>query len=213
MLRIISPENKGLFKKDLDNYFRIRKKILIDQLCWDLKSVDGKEIDQFDHDQAHYLLYKSSKAGKVIGGVRLTPSTGQSLTLNVFSNLIDPQKEFLPSPQVWECSRFVIDFTQEKIQATLIKEATLMLFIGMVEYGLSHNIHSYIATTEVRLERVIRMAQWSLERLGKVEKIGNTYAVPGLLEVSKRINKRIRERAGIMGNVFRDEGAATYGHL
>lgn len=205
MLHIVSPENRKLFHQDLDDYFRLRKKILIDQLGWDLKSNDGKETDQFDHDQAHYLLYKPLKTSTVAGGVRLTPSIAPNLTLGIFSNLIDPQKRFLPSLEVWECSRFVVDSMKTEAQRSLIKEATLMLFIGMIEYGFSHNLHSYIATTEVRLERVVRMAQWHFERLGRVEKIGNTYAVLGFLEVSKKIHRRVRENAGILNPVFWEE--------
>ena len=188
MLRIISPENRKFFSQDLDDYFRLRKKILIDQLGWDLKSIEGKEMDQFDHDQAHYLIYKLPKTGTIAGGVRLTPSTVPNLTLDVFANLIDPQKGFSPSSDVWECSRFVIDSMKIETQESLIKEATLVLFIGMIEYGLSHKIHAYIATTEIRLERIIRMARWNFERLGRVEKVGNTLAVSGILEVSGRIS-------------------------
>jgi acyl homoserine lactone synthase len=205
MLRIVSPENRKLFSQNLDDYLRLWKKILIDQLGWDLKSNNGKETDQFDHDQAHYLIYKLPKTGKVAGGVRLTPATAPNLTLDIFSNLIDPQKSFSPVPDVWECSRFVIDSMKTETQRGLIKEATLMLFIGMVEYGLLHGVRSYIATTEVRLERVLRMAQWHFERLGSVEKIGNTYAVSGLLEVSKSINRRIRENARILNPIFWNE--------
>lgn len=202
MLHIISPENKKFFRHELNHYFRLRKRILIDRLGWDLTSVQGKERDQFDHDQAHYLIYKSPRTGKVAGGVRLTPSTARNLTLDVFSNLIDPYKRFSPSLKVWECSRFVTDLAETEEQKSLIKEATFVLFIGMIDYGLSNNLHSYIATTEVRLERIIRMAQWYLERLGNVERVGNTYAVVGLLEVSARMNKRIRENASIFTDVF-----------
>ncbi len=63
--------------------------------------------------------------------------------------------------------------------------------------------------TEVRLERIGRMIQWPLQRLGEVEKIGNTYAVVGLLDVSKRVNGKIRENAGIFRNVFQDERALS----
>lgn len=205
MLHVISPENRKFFCQDLDHYFRLRKRILIDRLSWDLKSTQGKEMDQFDHERAHYLIYKSPKTGKVAGGVRLTPSIACNLTLDVFPSLIDSHRQFSPSPTVWECSRLVTDLAGTEEQRGVIKEATLMLFVGMVEYGLSHNLHSYLATTEVRLERVIKMARWYFERLGAVKRVGNTYAVVGLLEVSARMNKRIRENAGILTNVFRSE--------
>ncbi len=139
MLYIVAPDNKKLFRQELEGYFKLRKRVLIDQLGWDLKSVDGKETDQFDHDQAHYLIYKTPGIGQIAGGVRLTPSTVPNLTMDIFSNLIDSKKEFTPSNRIWESSRFVTESVKATAQKSMIREATLMLFIGMLDYGLSHN--------------------------------------------------------------------------
>ena len=202
MLLIVSPDKREVFRQDLDDYFRLRKRIFIDQLGWDLKSIDDKEMDQFDHDQAHYLIYKDVKTAKVAGGVRLTPSTASNLSLDIFSCLIDSKKVFTPSTSIWESSRFVTESLKTTTSKGIIGEAMFMLLIGMIEYGLHHNLQSFITLTEVRIERLGRMAQWHLQRLGKVEKIGNTYAVLGVLEVSRNVIGKVRESAGILGNVF-----------
>jgi N-acyl-L-homoserine lactone synthetase len=204
MLRVVSPDKRGVFKDDLENYFRLRKTVLIDERGWDLKSKDGKEIDQFDHDQAHYLIYKDIKTEEVLAGVRLTPSMAPNLTVDLFSHLIDSQNGFSPSPQIWESSRFVTKSVKAPGRKGLIKEATLILFIGMIEYGLRHHLRALLMLTEIRLERIGKMAQWHLQRLGDVEKVGNTYAVSGLAEVSERIREKVRANAGILGNVFWD---------
>jgi acyl homoserine lactone synthase len=205
VLYIVNPDNREVFREDLDAYFRLRKRVLIDQKGWDLKSENGKEMDQFDHDQAHYLIYKSAGKDTVSAGVRLTPTLAQNLTLDIFSHMIDSRQGFLASPKVWESSRFVAETLETTSQINLIKEATFMLFIGMIEYGLRHNFHSILTMTEVRLERIGRMYQWYLKRLGGVEKVGNTYAVTGLLEVSEAMREKMRKNSNIFKDVFWNE--------
>jgi N-acyl-L-homoserine lactone synthetase len=206
MLCIVSPDKRDLYEEELEDFFRLRKSVLIDQRGWDLKSKDGMEIDQYDHDQAHYLIYKDPESGDILGGVRLTPTLAPNLTLHTFSHMIDPKMGFIPSDLVWESSRFVTAYGQKTCQKGILREITLTLFIGMIEYGLMQNIHSLLTMTEIRLERIGRMAQWHLQRLGNVEPVGNTFAVVGLIEISGAVRRRMRENCGIWRPVFWGEG-------
>lgn len=205
MLYIVSPENREVYGKELEEYFKLRKRVLIDQRGWDLKSEDGKETDTFDHEQAHYLLYKSPHTGDISAGVRLTPTTAPNLTTDVFSNLIDPKKGFSRSTKVWECSRLVTEPCPIKTPRKLTREATSVLFIGMIEYGLRLHYKQLLTMTEVRLERIGKLNEWHLQRLGNVEQVGSTRAVTGLLEVSQKIRARMRKKSGISKKIFCDE--------
>lgn len=210
MICIINPYNRKLFERELNDFFKLRKVVLIDQRGWALSSHNGKEIDAYDHDQAHYLLYKAQETGEVLGGVRLTPTLAPNLTLNIFSHLIDPTIGFTPSQQIWESSRFVTVRGQKTISKSILKDITLTLFIGMVEYGLQQNIHSLLMLTEIRLERIGRMVRWHLKRLGPVVEVGNTLGVVGLAEISETTKKRIRESGNFWKPVF---GKQNYGPL
>lgn len=201
-LCIVSPDKRDLYAQELDAYFILRKHVLIDQRGWELTSQGGKEIDQFDHDHAHYLLYKSVETGEVLGGVRLTPTLAPNLTIDIFSHLIDPEHGFFPSQHVWESSRFVTTSVNKTLQTGVIREITLVLFIGMIEYALHLSLRSLLMLTEIRLERIGRMVHWHLNRLGKVESVGNTYAVVGLAETSQNVRCKVRQSAGIWRNVF-----------
>lgn len=205
MLYAVSPHNREIYAQYIDDYFRLRKEVLIDQKGWDLKSIEGKETDQFDHDQAHYLIYKSPQSNCVTAGVRLMPTTVPNLTVDIFSHLIDSSHRFAPSSEVWECSRFVTKPSAVSTHKEMIKEATFMLFIGMLEYGLRNDVHAYLALTDVRLERIARMNQWYMTRLGAAQIIGNTLAATGFFEVSRRIGERIRRNSGISKNIFWEE--------
>lgn len=202
MLSIITPHNRDIYHEDLHDFYRLRKEVFIDQRGWDLKSSDGKEIDQFDHDHAHYLLYKQSKSEKVCAGLRLMPTIYPNLTLDVFSNMIDSKQGFVPSPQIWESSRFIARAPGKKMVNSYISEVTFVLFIGAIEYSLSLNIHSILTMTEIRLEKICRTVHWIPQRLGPVKTVGDVQAVICLLEVSERIRDELREKAGIFKNVF-----------
>lgn len=202
---VVMPTNKHLYQSELIEFFKLRKQILIDQRKWDLKSYNDMEIDQFDHNHAHYLLYKSFDTGTILGGVRLTPSIAPNLTMDIFSHLIDSQHGFCRSPYVWESSRYVTAACEKTLQKGIIREITLILFIGMIEYCLQRNVHALVMLTEIRLERIGQMVGWHLNRLGNVERVGNTYAVTGLAGISESIRKRVREIAGISRPVFLPE--------
>jgi acyl homoserine lactone synthase len=191
-LCIISPQCREQYGQELEQYFILRKEVLIDQRGWDLKSVGNKEIDQFDHEYAHYLLYKDLKTGKVMGGVRLTPSLAPNLTMDIFAHLIDSELGFCTNPLVWESSRYVTASVDKTSQRGLVRNITLQLFIGMIEYCLRMNVYALLTLTEVRLERIGRMVGWPLRRLGRVEYLGDTHAVVGLVETNEIIKRQLR---------------------
>lgn len=56
----------------LDGFFTLRKRLFIDKWHWDLKTINGREIDQYDHEGAHYVLVLEDD--KVIAGARLLPT-------------------------------------------------------------------------------------------------------------------------------------------
>ncbi|MBM3632244.1 MAG: hypothetical protein FJX03_00840 [Alphaproteobacteria bacterium] len=213
MLCIINPYNKKLFERELNDFFKLRKVVLIDQRGWTLSSYDGKEIDDYDHDQAHYLIYRAQQTGEVLGGVRLTPTLAPNLTLDKFSHLIDSPIGFTPSQEIWESSRLVTVRRQETTSKRILKDITLSLFIGMVEYGLYQNIHSLLMLTEIRLERIGRMVQWHLKRLGPVEVVGNTFAVVGLADVSEMTKKHIRDSGNFWKPVFWQQNHNSFKNL
>ncbi|MBM3468726.1 MAG: GNAT family N-acetyltransferase [Alphaproteobacteria bacterium] len=202
MLHIVSPASQDFYQKDLEDFFKLRKKILIDERGWNLTAEKEQEIDQFDHDQAHYLLYKPDEKGAVIGGVRLTPTLVPNLTMNIFSSLIKPERGFAPSQRIWESSRFVTASINCDKHKGIIKKATAELFVGMIEYSLLHGLESLLMLTEIRLERIGRMLQWHLDRLGDVSRVGNTLAVTGLAEISEAVLRRVRRNGGIHHEIF-----------
>jgi acyl-homoserine lactone synthase len=83
MLQVIDAANRHLYKRELEQHFRIRHEIYVDERKWmALQRPDGREVDQFDDEHAIYLL--AIEDGAVIGGTRLVPTLRPHLMADVF---------------------------------------------------------------------------------------------------------------------------------
>jgi LuxR family transcriptional regulator, activator of conjugal transfer of Ti plasmids len=56
--------------------------------------------------------------------------------------------------------------------------------------------------TDARMERILRRAEWPLQRIGSPRKLGNTLAVAGYLNVSAESLMRVRAAGGLQGPVL-----------
>ena len=99
--------------------------------------------------------------------------------------------------RVWEASRFAVSGNTSAAEAGL-SQTTYDLLIGVLEFGLSKGITTIACVVDVRMERILRRAGWQLDRLGPVQRIGNTIALAGQLTVSAQILRELEARVGLV---------------
>ncbi|RUU02143.1 hypothetical protein EOD23_20295 [Mesorhizobium sp. USDA-HM6] len=105
-------------------------------------------------------------------------------------------------PHVWESSRFALDLPPPAPKrASGIAVGTYMFFAGMIEFGLSRRLSRIVTVTDLRMERILRRADWPMQRLGKPRTIGNTRAVAEYLDVSAASLHAVRCNGGLSGPV------------
>lgn len=161
---------------------RLRRRVFRERLDWDVSVSDGLEIDQYDSAVSTYLLCLDQK--RVVGCVRLMPTTGPNMLADTFAILLDGRAA-PKSEQIWESSRFCVDTqSTEETTANGLRHATFMLFAAMIEFGQRRQLQSIATVTDTRMERILRRAGWRLDRLGEPREIGATNAVAGLLPVT-----------------------------
>src|ERR1044072_6552266 len=86
MIHVINSATRSLYRDELHDHFRIRHDIYVGERGWKaLERADGLERDQFDTDDAIYLLGIDN--GRVVGGSRLVPTTRPHLLSEVFPHL------------------------------------------------------------------------------------------------------------------------------
>ena len=106
MIHIISAANHHLYEDVLEEHFRIRHDIFVEERRWEtLRKPDKREVDHFDNEDTIYLLALEGR--RVIGGHRLYPTTKPSMMSEIFPHLAEVRG--CPSdPLIWEWSRYFI---------------------------------------------------------------------------------------------------------
>ncbi len=196
MNRTNSGANMGL----LMGMHRLRRKVFKDRLEWAVSLTGDLEMDRFDALDASYLIVKEGNS--VLGSVRLLPTTGPNMLADTFPELLDGGSA--PNcDSIAESSRFCVDTTAtDAITEGGLRQATFMLFAGMLEWGRARDLRSIATVTDVRMERILRRAGWPLDRLGKPRRLGVTVAVAGLLPVENAALASIRANGGLAAPVL-----------
>jgi len=201
MMQLIAPEDYAEFRSAIAEMHRLRFRVFKERLDWQVHAENGMERDRFDALEPVYLLHRGND-DRIQGCVRLLPSIGPNMLRDVFPQLLDGN----PCPsdlRIWESSRFALEPSPalSRLESGLAK-ATFELFAGMIEFGLSRSLTGIMTVTDVRMERILRRANWSLERLGSIKMIGTTEAVAGTLDVSLDALARVKVACGLEGRVL-----------
>ncbi|AQQ05383.1 conjugal transfer protein TraI [Roseibium algicola] len=195
MIQLISKPWYREFSGEIQEMHLLRHRVFNERLNWDVPAKGGFEIDTYDADCPDYLIMKGA-TGRIEGCVRFLPTTGPTMLRDTFSNLLDGRS----APEhdsILESSRFALDLPAAAPKGHGgIAVGTYELFAGMVEFALSRGSDRIVTVTDTRMERILRIAGWPLERLGSPKPIGNTMALAGFVDVSKEILDSLRERGG-----------------
>jgi acyl homoserine lactone synthase len=198
MLYVVDADSYGTFVHELAEMHRLRCRVFKHRLDWDVAVSGDMEIDDYDALRPVYLL-RGDGDRRIDGCIRLLPTSGPNMLRNTFPVLLGSH----PPPEsstIWEASRFCVDVDAEAEKGRAgVSLATLELFAGIVELGLSFGLTQLVFVTDLRLERILRNLELWWERLGNPRQIGNTMAVAGFAEISERQLGRVRAAGGFTG--------------
>jgi N-acyl-L-homoserine lactone synthetase len=168
---------------------RLRGRVFKERLDWD--------VSVSDTFKPTYLL--AVEQDEVVGCVRLLPTTGRNMLADTFPVLLDGHAA-PKATRIWESSRFCVDTKSGAASAENgLREATLLLFAAMIEWGQQRDLQAIATVTDLRMERILRRAGWHLDRLGEPRQIGATKAVAGLLPITDDALGAIRATGKISG--------------
>ncbi|USJ28471.1 acyl-homoserine-lactone synthase [Ensifer adhaerens] len=169
----------------------LRARVFADRLGWDVKVVDGLELDAFDILMPTYIL-AISDSGQMAGCARLLPALGPTMVAEVFHSLL-PNRRLDAHTAMIESSRFCVDTALgEGRGGGSVHEATLTMFAGIIEWCMSNGYTEIVTVTDLRFERILARVGWPLQRLGEPREIGVTMAVAGILPADASTFQKIR---------------------
>jgi len=156
-----------------------------------LAKPDGRECDQFDNDDAIYLL--AIEGQKVVGGSRLIPTLKPHLLDEVFPHLA--QKGVPRAHNIYEWTR--VHVIKERREGRNRGVALGSLFCGVLEYCLAHDVVALTALVEMWWLPHFHEMGWTLDPLGLPELINGEWSIAISLSIDRRTLETTREMFGI----------------
>jgi N-acyl-L-homoserine lactone synthetase len=154
------------------DFLKLRKKRFVDDLGWNLSHNGVVEMDQYDTPLAHYSVVL--RDGCVVGGARTMSTTaswgGHTYMIrdalagklaDIPPGIIDRE---ISSPDVWECTRLVID---DALTSHADRSQCLALIVdGLVSVARREGAHELVSLSPVSLLRALRQLGYAATRVG-----------------------------------------------
>jgi acyl-homoserine lactone synthase len=198
MIHVITGANRHLYEPELLAHFRLRHEIYVMERNWsNLARPDGLERDQFDNEDATYIL--ASENGQIIGGSRLVPTTRPHLLSEVFPYLASVRG--LPSAaDIYEWTRmFVVKSRRDG--RTMGGQTRGMVICGVLEHCLDNGITSLTALIEMFWLPLFHSMGWNLIPLGLPELINGEWSIAVRMPIDENTLAATRAFHGIAGHV------------
>lgn len=144
-------------------FWRLRKRLFVDKLGWDLRTTGELEVDEFDAPHTEYCIV--SHLGSVVGGFRAIRTDYDYLAFCVFPQLATLR----PYPRrrdMWEISRFGI------LADAQCHDLALLNYSLMFQFAKSRRAAGLVALADVVYERFLRTLGIRTRRYGPCQKIG-----------------------------------------
>lgn len=154
--------------------YRLRARVFSGRLGWDVPTVDGMEIDDYDALDPYYMLIQDGRS-RVRGCWRLMPTEGPNMLRNTFPQLMHGAAA--PSDRhIWELSRFAID-TEGEEKTFGFADLTLSALQVAMTFAQRMGIKRYATVTTTPIERLLRRTGVEVYRFGPPLQIGIERAV------------------------------------
>jgi len=197
MAIIVTNQNRQQYRPELQQMYRQRYHVFVEQLQWDLPHAnDGLECDEFDTKDTVYLLLLD-RQGNIQGSSRLLPTLNPHLMSEIFSHLVEG--EIPRGSHIWESSRSYI--LPDRRAKGILGE----LFLAMLEVGLLLEIQKITFVCDMNFLSSIIHAGWEVDLLGMPE--ANTQGeVIGASSVNVNLSTlhNLRQHYSISGSVLDD---------
>ncbi|MBR0968215.1 GNAT family N-acetyltransferase [Bradyrhizobium diazoefficiens] len=196
MIHAISAANRHLYEDVLEQHFRLRHDIFVEERHWEtLRRPDGREIDSYDNEDTVYLLALEGR--RVIGGHRLYPTTKPSMMSEVFPHLA-AVRGCPADPLVWEWSRYFV--VRDRRDGTL----NLELMAAVQEFCLNQGIAQVSAIMETWWLPRFHEAGFVVTPLGLPGLVEDAWTMAAIIDIRRETVDALHDRIGVASIVRQD---------
>lgn len=194
MIRIIDQASRLRYRETLDKHFRLRHDIFVKELGWKDFDVDGeREQDPYDDGNAVYCVSLAAN-DRVVGCLRLYPSTEPHMLSEVFDYLVEG-----PVPEqsdVVEMTRLAI--ARDKRLGPTYYE----MFAGLQEYCLEEGFVGATAVIKANRVPVVQSAGMIVHPLGLPRDVEGDKLIAVMYEINEGSLADLRKNGGLTGPVL-----------
>jgi acyl-homoserine lactone synthase len=196
MIHVITAKNRANYATQMEEYFRLRYEVYVVERKWmQLDRADRREIDEFDNDDAIYLLLIEDD--RVLGGTRFVPTTKPHLMSEKFPHLASV-RGLQRRPDIVEWTRY---FVIAERRGADRKEAHIV-FAGMIEWCLDKGVSAIVVVMESWWLPHFAEYGWPWTPLGLPEDINGMNCVAVKIDVSKGLLTRAWANANVKSSVI-----------
>ncbi len=198
VIKVIPGAWRSQYAELIDEMHRLRRRVFHERLQWRVPVINRWEVDGYDALDPLYVL-SLDEAGRVVGGLRLLPTTGFNMLNDTFPELL-PDGVRIESPLIWESSRFTVDMTGDRRRdAPVIGRATAELGLALNEIGKAAGLTHIVTVYDHGMHRMLSRCGCAGELIGPPRPIGGvlTYAV--IYEIGEEWDAHVRALAGATG--------------
>jgi len=137
MIEIVTAANMALYQAELDDMFKMRFRVAVDELGWNLPDANnGYDVDAYDGVGTIYFL-KLDAERSVMACARLNPTLGPTLMQDVFPDFCSygavPRET-----NTYELTRYLVE--KRGRSRTEFLEGRAHIIVAINEYCLANNI-------------------------------------------------------------------------
>ena len=197
MIHAISAANRHLYEDILEQHFRLRHDIFVEERHWEtLRRPDGRELDSYDNQDTVYLLALEGR--RVVGGHRLYPTTKPSMMSEVFPHLA-AVRGWPEDPLVWEWSRYFV--VRDRRDGVL----NLQLMAAVQEFCLNQGIARVSAIMETWWLPRFHEAGFVVTPLGLPALVEDAWTMAAIIDIRRETVDALHDRIG-MASVVQQDG-------
>ena len=188
MIRLMTRRDRKNCPRLFQSMHEDRKQVFVDLLNWDIDHDGRYEQDEYDTDDAQYLMLHDEATSEHLGSVRLLPTTRSHILGDVFPFLCNAH---VPrGTDIWEITRLVVSPRAPRQDRLMIRN---MLGRAMIEYGHLAGIAKYTAVCEIGFLSQLLASGWRCDPLGLPQKVGTSLV--GALLIHNDADSLARTRA------------------
>jgi N-acyl-L-homoserine lactone synthetase len=201
MVQLVTYDDRLYFRKQIAAMHHDRKRVFIDRMGWDLPVVDGQyEIDQFDTDDAVYLLDLDQSGRVHLGSIRLLPTTKPHILGSLFPQLC--QTAVPTGEDVWEITRLCMTPGLQRGESRKIRDR---LGAAAIEFGLLYGINRYTMVAAKTWFSQFHEMGWHCDRLGPLQDVNGEVLGALVAYVTPLSLQALRRKSGV-GNLLLKNG-------